>query len=149
MLASERKGNRHNHEDCERVKDPKIRKSLACKCGKCFICLRKGHRASNFNVENECNAWNRVHRVALCEKRPKEKDIHDEILKLDNERKHVPAYRNKHVTTPNSNLGRSRGQTDRITLTEEKLTGTRPTPENFEKKGPLKLHFPQFGRQVF
>ena len=49
LLANEKRGHcafclkNHDHEDCDRIKDPKTRKTLARKYGRCFLCLFKGH----------------------------------------------------------------------------------------------------------
>ncbi|XP_028416058.1 uncharacterized protein LOC114539642 [Dendronephthya gigantea] len=110
LIASERKGNCafclkiHKHENCEGVKDPKTRKSLARKYGRCFVCLSKGHRASSCKVENKCSVCDGAHHVALCEMSPKSEGKHDEIPKPNDECKNVPNNTNVHVTTPNSNL---------------------------------------------
>ncbi len=57
----------HAHEECEGVKDPKTRKTLAMKYGRCFLCLVKGHRASNCSSKIKCRNCDRAHHVALCD----------------------------------------------------------------------------------
>ena len=44
----------HPHEDCDGVQDPKTRKTLVLKYGRCFLCLVKGHRASNCSSKIKC-----------------------------------------------------------------------------------------------
>ena len=72
LLANEKRKNcafclkQHAHEDCPGVRDPKTRKTLARKFGRCFKCLDKGHRANNH--------------VALCDNENKE-TMHEEISK--------------------------------------------------------------------
>jgi hypothetical protein len=94
----------HNHEDCEGVRDQKTRKSLARKYGRCFLCLCKGHRASNCTVKDRCSVCSGAHHVALCDTSPKERDRPVETTKPDVESKQVPSNTNVHVTSPSSNL---------------------------------------------
>ena len=58
----------HPHEDCTGVTDPKTRKNVARKFGRCFICLSKCHRASNCRNKSKCSVCNGSHHVALCDK---------------------------------------------------------------------------------
>ena len=58
----------HRHEDCTGVTHPKTRKNVARKYGRCFICLPKGHRASNCRNKSKCSVCNGSHHVALCNK---------------------------------------------------------------------------------
>ena len=57
----------HPHEECDGVLDPKTRKTLLLKYGRCFLCLVKGHRASNYSSKIKCLNCNRSHHVALCD----------------------------------------------------------------------------------
>ena len=62
---------KHAHENCQRVKDPKERKNIVFKFARCFICMKKGHRA------RECKAFDVLcskcgqsgHHVSLCDVR--------------------------------------------------------------------------------
>ena len=86
LLANEKRKNcafclkQHAHEDCPGVRDPKTRKTLARKFGRCFKCLDKGHRANNCSVSTKCKKCNGTHRVALCDNDNKE-TMHEEISK--------------------------------------------------------------------
>ena len=110
MLANEKRGDcafspkNHNHEDCEGIKDPKTRKTLARKYGRCFLCLFKGHRASNCTVKRRCNVCKGAHHVALCDARPKEDDRNDKAVKPDEKSKQFLENTNVHATSSSSNL---------------------------------------------
>ena len=82
--------------------DPKTRKNIARKYGRCFLCLFKGHRASNCN-NVRCKNCNGSRHIALCEANLKDDKMHDEKTKeTDNELKQVNA--NVQVTTPSSSM---------------------------------------------
>ncbi|CAB4030305.1 E3 ubiquitin- ligase DZIP3 [Paramuricea clavata] len=131
LLANERRGNcvfclkNHNHEDCEGVKDPRARKSLARKYGRCFLCLFKGHRASNCTVKNRCNVCNGAHHVALYDASPKEDDKRDKTVKPDEESKQVPVNTNVHVTSSSSNLHAGTGSLVALRTARGVLRGER------------------------
>ena len=108
LLASEKKNcafclKNHAHEKCDGVVDPKTRKNIARKYGRCFLCLFKGHRASNCSNKVRCKNCNGSHHIALCEANLKDDKMHDEKTKeTDNELKQVNA--NVQVTSPSSNM---------------------------------------------
>ena len=108
LLASEKKNcafclKNHAHEKCDGVVDPKTRKNIARKYGRCFLCLFKGHRASNCNNKVRCKNCNGSHHIALCEANLKDDKMHDEKTKeTDNELKQVNA--NVQVTSPSSSM---------------------------------------------
>ena len=56
----------HPHQECDGVQDPKTRKTLVLKYGRYFLCLVKGHRASNCSSKIKCRNCNQAHHVALC-----------------------------------------------------------------------------------
>ena len=71
LLASEKKNcafcsKNHAHEKCNEVVDPKTRKNIARKYGRCFLCLFKSHRASNCNNKVRCKNCNGSHHITLC-----------------------------------------------------------------------------------
>ena len=108
LLASEKKNcafclKNHAHEKCDGVVDPKNRKNIARKYGRCFPCLFKGHRASNCNNKIRCKNCNGSHHIALCEANLKDDKMHDEKTKeTDNELKQVNA--NVQITSYSSNM---------------------------------------------
>ena len=57
----------HEEERCEKVKDVKMRKNIARKYGRCFICMQKGHRAVECRSKSLCKVCNGKHHVSLCE----------------------------------------------------------------------------------
>ncbi|XP_028410434.1 uncharacterized protein LOC114533050 [Dendronephthya gigantea] len=87
----------HAHEECDGVKDPKTRKTLALKYGRCFQCLIKGHRASNCSSKIKCRKCDRMHHVALCDASPKDEET------CKNEE--IPSTKvNNNVASPCNNL---------------------------------------------
>jgi len=59
----------HAHEECQEVKDHKIRKTLVYKYARCFRCLSKGHRARDCKISVPCKGCGGSHHTALCEGR--------------------------------------------------------------------------------
>ena len=57
----------HKEERCEKVKDFKIRKNIARKYGRCFTCMKKGHRVVECRSKSLCKVCNGKHHVSLCE----------------------------------------------------------------------------------
>ncbi|XP_028413911.1 uncharacterized protein LOC114536757 [Dendronephthya gigantea] len=87
----------HAHEECDGVKDPKTRKTLALKYGRCFQCLIKGHRASNCSSKIKCRKCDRMHHVALCDASLKDEET------CKNEE--IPSTKvNNNVASPCNNL---------------------------------------------
>ena len=103
LLASEKKNyafclKNHAHEKCGGVVDLKTRKNIARKYGRRFLCLFKGHRASNCNNKVRCKNCNGSHHITL-----REEMMYDEKTEeTDNELKQVNA--NVQVTSPSSNM---------------------------------------------
>jgi len=56
----------HLHEDCKTVTDKGKRKSLVRRYARCFICLRKGHRAPDCQDAVRCKNCNGDHHYAIC-----------------------------------------------------------------------------------
>ena len=107
LLVSEKKNcafclKNHAHEKCDGVVDPKTRKNIARKYGRCFLCLFKGHRASNCSNKVRCRNCNGSNHIALCEANFKDDKMHDEKTKETDVLKQVNA--NVQVTSPSSNM---------------------------------------------
>ena len=59
---------KHAHENCQRVKDPKERKSIVLRFARCFKCMKKGHRDRECRVNVLCNNCGQAgHHISLCE----------------------------------------------------------------------------------
>ena len=58
----------HEEEHCEKVKNVNARKSIIRKYGRCFICIRKGHKAVECRSKSFCKICNGRHHVSLCER---------------------------------------------------------------------------------
>ena len=56
----------HHETKCMNVKDINTRKSILKNYGRCFICLRKGHRAMNCRSKVNCSQCKKRHNTALC-----------------------------------------------------------------------------------
>lgn len=56
----------HPHEDCKKVQDVETRKQLARKFARCFVCLRKNHRARECKSNLTCKGCGGSHHLALC-----------------------------------------------------------------------------------
>ena len=83
--------------------NPKTGKNIARQYGRYFLCLFKGHRASNCNNKVRCKNCNGSHHIALCEANLKDEKMHDRKTKeTDNELKQVNA--NVQVASPSSNM---------------------------------------------
>ena len=94
----------HPHEDCTGVTDPKTRKNVARKYGRCFICLSKGHRASNCRNKSKCSGCNGSHHVALCDKDREVESKEEKSACPENEPKLANVNTSVQVTSPNSNM---------------------------------------------
>ncbi len=58
---------KHAHENCQRIKDPKERKSILSKYARCFKCLKKGHRVRECNAPISCTRCGQDgHHISLC-----------------------------------------------------------------------------------
>ena len=94
----------HPHEDCTGVTDPKTRKNVARKYGRCFICLSKGHRASNCRNKSKCSVCNGLHHVALCDKDREVESKEERPACPENEPNLANVNTSVQVTSPNSNM---------------------------------------------
>ena len=56
----------HVPESCIKIKDPVERKNILAKYGKCFNCLRTGHRSFTCRSKSVCRNCKNKHHVALC-----------------------------------------------------------------------------------
>ncbi len=57
----------HFSSSCERVKEPRARKDILRKQGRCFLCLRKGHRISQCESNRRCRKCPGRHHQSICE----------------------------------------------------------------------------------
>ena len=58
----------HFSASCEQVKDVLERKNILKQTGKCFICLRAGHRAIHCTSGRNCRQCNNKHHQSICDK---------------------------------------------------------------------------------
>ena len=56
----------HKSEECSEVIAPHNRKNILMKSGKCFICLRVGHRSFKCFSKAKCKNCKGRHHVAIC-----------------------------------------------------------------------------------
>ena len=56
----------HKSEECSEVITPHNRKNILMKSGKCFICLRAGHRSFKCYSKAKCKNCKGRHHVAIC-----------------------------------------------------------------------------------
>ena len=56
----------HKSEECSEVIAPHNRKNILMKSGKCFICLRVGHRSFKCFSKAKCKNYKGRHHVAIC-----------------------------------------------------------------------------------
>ena len=94
----------HPHEDCTGVTGPKTRKNVARKYGRRFICLSKGHRASNCRNKSKCSGCNGSHHVALCDKDRKVESKEERPACPENEPNLANVNTSVQITSPNSNM---------------------------------------------
>lgn len=57
----------HKHEDCRRITSMAERKAIIRKYGRCFNCLRKGHRARECTRKVKCEKCEGDHHPSMCE----------------------------------------------------------------------------------
>ena len=60
---------KHEHHDCKEVTSIAERKQLIRKYGRCFICIRKGHIATNCKSNYTCGIRGGSHHRSICEGR--------------------------------------------------------------------------------
>ena len=58
----------HEEEHCDQVTNVNARKNIVRKYGRCFICIRKGHKAVECRSRLFCKVCNGRHHVTLCER---------------------------------------------------------------------------------
>ena len=63
----------HPHEECRKVSDLEERKRLVRKFGRCFRCIRKGHRVRECRATTKCSKSQGDHHLSLCEQKVGEK----------------------------------------------------------------------------
>ena len=64
---------KHAHENCHRMKDTKERKSILIKFGRCFKCMKRGHRTRECRANVTCsNCGQHSHHISLCESKDKQ-----------------------------------------------------------------------------
>ena len=59
---------RHSHENCRKVKDVSVRKSILVKFARCFKCLQLGHRARDCTLSKLCKSCGQGHHISICDK---------------------------------------------------------------------------------
>ena len=57
----------HDHDNCTKVTSVSKRRELIRKYGRCFICMRKGHKASKCKSNRKCDKCKGNHHVSICE----------------------------------------------------------------------------------
>ena len=60
---------RHAHENCRKLTDVSVRKSILVKFARCFKCLQKGHRARDCMLSELCKSCGQCHHTSFCDKR--------------------------------------------------------------------------------
>ena len=63
----------HPHEECRKVSDLEKRKRQVRKFGRCFRCIRKGHRVRECRATTKCSKCQGDHHLSLCEQKVGEK----------------------------------------------------------------------------
>ena len=64
----------HSSEECGKVISSKERKDILRKYGRCYVCLKRGHRARDCRNTMKCRNCQEKHHVSICSKE-KESDI--------------------------------------------------------------------------
>ncbi|CAB4025471.1 PREDICTED: uncharacterized protein LOC107334226, partial [Paramuricea clavata] len=57
----------HFSASCEKIKDPQARKNILKRQGRCFLCLRKGHRINQCTSNKRCRKCPGKHHQSICE----------------------------------------------------------------------------------
>lgn len=55
-------------ENCNKVTDIKKRRELIKKYGRCYVCLKRNHRARDCRSNEKCSKCSERHHVSTCEK---------------------------------------------------------------------------------
>jgi len=58
----------HSSEECGKVISPKERKEILRRYGRCYICLKRGHRARDCRNTTKCKNCQEKHHVSICGK---------------------------------------------------------------------------------
>ena len=74
----------HLSYQCDKVVDPNKRKQILSKQKRCFVCLKKGHRANSCNSNRRCRKCNNKHHQSICLKKPESASEKDEATKSAN-----------------------------------------------------------------
>ena len=56
----------HEEERCSTITNLDTRKSIIRKYGRCFVCIRKGHKAVDCRSKIKCKKCNGKHHISLC-----------------------------------------------------------------------------------
>ncbi len=56
----------HEEEDCKKVTDLNARKTLIKRYGRCYSCIKKGHKATNCRMKIVCRHCHGKHHSSLC-----------------------------------------------------------------------------------
>ena len=81
----------HLSFQCERVTDPNKRKEILLKQKRCFICLKRGHRANSCNSNRRCRKCNNKHHQSICLKKQESQSEKDKKGKDTNGSESVTA----------------------------------------------------------
>ncbi len=60
-------GRQHSPETCNTVKSTKGRKQMVRTTGRCYVCLKAGHRSRNCRSKYWCNQCGAKHHSSICE----------------------------------------------------------------------------------
>ena len=74
----------HLSYQCDKVVDPNKRKEILSKQKRCFVCLKKGHRANSCNSNRRCRKCNNKHHQSICLKKQESTSEKDEATKSAN-----------------------------------------------------------------
>ncbi len=74
----------HLSYQCEKVTDPNKRKEILAKQRRCFVCLKKGHRANSCNSNRRCRKCNNKHHQSICLKKQESQSEKEETRKSAN-----------------------------------------------------------------
>ena len=88
----------HKASKCQVVTDPKTRREILKKSGRCFLCLRSKHISRHCKSNVKCYSCSGKHHTSLCEGPPQS----EQTEKSDND--YQPSTSTLHVDTRNSVL---------------------------------------------
>ena len=90
----------HFSASCEKIKDLKQRKEILRKGGRCFVCLRIGHKGSE--CQKTCRRCNGKHHQSICMKSADESASNQESREQENSKKDQTREGNKESRKPNT-----------------------------------------------